>query len=90
MTAVTLTPQAFMYGLWSAWGISWWIAAIWSDRSVQRPGRRRQLVYRALMTLGWYIKARMEEGFLHEQLGADADGSYARRVPMLVPFVRPR
>jgi protein-S-isoprenylcysteine O-methyltransferase Ste14 len=44
----------------------------------------------ALMTLGWYIKARMEEGFLREQLGADAYGSYARRVPMLVPFVRPR
>ena len=42
------------------------------------------------MTLGWYSKARMEEGFLHEQLGADAYGSYARRVPMLVPFVRPR
>jgi protein-S-isoprenylcysteine O-methyltransferase Ste14 len=196
MTAVTPTPQTFMYGLWVAWAISWWAAAIWSDRSVQRPARRHQLMYRALaasgaillfgmyrrdgqleltlwrtpdavawgtlpvaalgmaftwwarihlgrlwssnvarkathyvvetgpygivrhpiytgitvasiatavmrgtvaawlgvalMTLGWYIKARMEEGFLQEQLGADAYASYARRVPMLVPFVRPR
>jgi protein-S-isoprenylcysteine O-methyltransferase Ste14 len=39
-----------------------------------------------LMTLGWYIKARLEEGFLREQLGAEAYGSYARRVPMLIPF----
>jgi protein-S-isoprenylcysteine O-methyltransferase Ste14 len=41
-----------------------------------------------VMTLGWYVKARMEEGFLREQLGADAYASYARRVPMLVPFFR--
>jgi protein-S-isoprenylcysteine O-methyltransferase Ste14 len=183
-----------MYGLWFAWGISWWAAAIWSDRSVKRPGSRHQILYRVLaaggavllfgvhrrsgepgltlwqtpatiawvtvavallglgftwwarihlgrlwssnvarkadhhvvdtgpygvvrhpiytgitaasiatavmrgtlaawlgvgvMSLGWYIKARMEEGFLRDQLGADAYGSYARRVPMLVPFFR--
>jgi protein-S-isoprenylcysteine O-methyltransferase Ste14 len=41
----------------------------------------------ALMTAGWYIKARMEEVFLREQLGADAYGRYATRVPMLVPFL---
>jgi len=40
-----------------------------------------------VMTLGWYIKARLEEEFLREQLGADAYGDYARRVPMLVPFM---
>jgi protein-S-isoprenylcysteine O-methyltransferase Ste14 len=40
----------------------------------------------ALMTLGWYIKARLEERFLRDELGADAYGAYARRVPMLVPF----
>jgi protein-S-isoprenylcysteine O-methyltransferase Ste14 len=39
----------------------------------------------AVMTLGWWIKARLEEGFLREQLGAEAYGEYARRVPMLVP-----
>ena len=30
----------------------------------------------------------MEEGFLREQLGQDAYAAYARRVPMLVPFVK--
>ena len=39
-----------------------------------------------LMTTGWYIKARMEERFLREELGADEYGRYARRVPMLIPF----
>lgn len=42
----------------------------------------------AVMTLGWFFKARLEEGFLREQLGAEAYGEYARRVPMLVPFSR--
>ncbi len=40
-----------------------------------------------IMTLGWYLKARLEEGFLREELGADAYSAYARRVPMLVPFI---
>jgi len=40
-----------------------------------------------LMTLGWYVKARLEERFLRDELGADAYGTYARRVPMLVPFI---
>jgi protein-S-isoprenylcysteine O-methyltransferase Ste14 len=30
----------------------------------------------------------MEEGFLTTELGADAYGSYCRRVPMIVPFLR--
>lgn len=42
----------------------------------------------AVMTLGWYVKARLEERFLREQLGAEAYGEYARRVPMLIPFLR--
>jgi protein-S-isoprenylcysteine O-methyltransferase Ste14 len=37
------------------------------------------------LTFGWYVKARMEEEFLREELGADAYNAYARRVPMLVP-----
>jgi protein-S-isoprenylcysteine O-methyltransferase Ste14 len=37
-------------------------------------------------TLGFWIKARLEERFLREQLGAEAYDSYRRRVPMLVPF----
>jgi protein-S-isoprenylcysteine O-methyltransferase Ste14 len=41
-----------------------------------------------VMTLGWYVKARMEEEFLRDELGAEAYGAYARRVPMLVPLPR--
>src|SRR3954453_21677596 len=43
----------------------------------------------ALISLGMGLKAHMEEGFLTAELGADAYGSYCRRVPMLIPFLRP-
>jgi protein-S-isoprenylcysteine O-methyltransferase Ste14 len=39
-----------------------------------------------VMTSGWVIKARLEEEFLREQLGAERYDEYARRVPMLAPF----
>jgi protein-S-isoprenylcysteine O-methyltransferase Ste14 len=39
-----------------------------------------------VIILGLWMKARLEEGFLREQLGADAYDAYRRRVPMLVPF----
>jgi protein-S-isoprenylcysteine O-methyltransferase Ste14 len=42
----------------------------------------------AIMTAGWVVKARLEEQFLRQQLGAEAYDAYARRVPMLVPFLR--
>jgi protein-S-isoprenylcysteine O-methyltransferase Ste14 len=42
----------------------------------------------AVMTLGWYVKARMEEEFLRDELGGEAYTAYARRVPMLVPLPR--
>ena len=191
---VDLTPETAIRALWFIWCTAWMAAAVWSDRSVKRPGTRYQLLYRAfvaigavllfgirrrpvdgelllwrtsgpvawlmvaltflgllftwwarlhlgrlwssnvarkadhhvvdtgpygmvrhpiytgiilasiataalrgtvaawlgvgVMTLGWYIKARLEEGFLREQLGAEEYASYARRVPMLVPFTR--
>jgi protein-S-isoprenylcysteine O-methyltransferase Ste14 len=40
-----------------------------------------------LIATGLWQKARMEEGFLAQELGADAYKSYARRVPMLVPLL---
>ncbi len=40
-----------------------------------------------LLTVGLYLKARVEELFLREELGAQAYDSYAARVPMLLPFV---
>jgi protein-S-isoprenylcysteine O-methyltransferase Ste14 len=39
-----------------------------------------------LLTLGWFMKARLEERFLRQELGAEQYDAYARRVPMLVPF----
>jgi protein-S-isoprenylcysteine O-methyltransferase Ste14 len=41
----------------------------------------------ALIILGLFVKARAEERFLRRELGDDRYASYARRVPMLVPFV---
>jgi len=42
----------------------------------------------AIIIFGTYLKARLEESFLREQLGAAAYNAYATRVPMLVPFSR--
>jgi protein-S-isoprenylcysteine O-methyltransferase Ste14 len=42
----------------------------------------------AVMMAGLWIKARLEERFLREELGAAAYDSYRARVPMLIPFVR--
>jgi protein-S-isoprenylcysteine O-methyltransferase Ste14 len=187
-------PQLALAVAWSAWWLSWLVAAAWSDRAVSRPSRANQIAYRlcamagvvllfggyrhefasegilwrtppavgwllvalaccgfaftwwarvylgrlwsssvtrkadhrivdtgpyalvrhpiytgitmaavatavmrgtvagwagvAVMTVGWVIKARLEEGFLREQLGAAAYDAYARRVPMLIPFLR--
>lgn len=39
----------------------------------------------AVMTLGLWLKARVEEQFLSEELGASAYGAYRARTPMLVP-----
>ncbi|HEX4535184.1 MAG TPA: isoprenylcysteine carboxylmethyltransferase family protein, partial [Rhizomicrobium sp.] len=39
-----------------------------------------------IITLGLWMKARLEEKFLREQLGVAAYDSYSRRVPMLLPF----
>ena len=41
-----------------------------------------------LIALGLWLKARAEERFLMLELGSDAYGSYCRRVPMLIPFLR--
>lgn len=40
----------------------------------------------ALITLGFYLKARLEEEFLRSELGREAYDAYARRVPMLIPL----
>jgi protein-S-isoprenylcysteine O-methyltransferase Ste14 len=46
------------------------------------------IVGAVLMTISLTIKARMEEGFLRNELGPEAYDAYRSRVPMLVPFWR--
>jgi protein-S-isoprenylcysteine O-methyltransferase Ste14 len=40
-----------------------------------------------LVTLSFWIKARLEERFLRQQLGAEVYDSYRRRIPMLLPLL---
>lgn len=49
-------------------------------------GSAQALVGAALMSLGFWMKARLEERFLMSELGADAYADYRRRIPMLAPF----
>jgi len=53
-------------------------------------GTATALLGAAMIAFGLWQKARMEEGFLTEELGADAYGPYCRRVPMLLPFLPAR
>jgi protein-S-isoprenylcysteine O-methyltransferase Ste14 len=41
----------------------------------------------ATIVIALWLKARVEERFLTAELGAEAYGSYRRRVPMLLPFL---
>ena len=47
------------------------------------------IVGAALITAGLTMKARLEETWLHSELGPPYD-AYRQRVPMLIPFLRPR
>jgi len=49
-------------------------------------GSATSLAGAALLITGYYMKARIEERFLREQLGAAEYDAYARRIPMLIPF----
>jgi len=39
-----------------------------------------------LFAISFWLKTRVEEAFLRRQLGAEIYDSYAKRVPMLIPF----
>lgn len=49
-------------------------------------GQGANLLGAALMTLGFWLKARLEERFLSQELGVEAYADYRRRTPMLIPF----
>lgn len=48
-------------------------------------GRTFGVIGFVMVVIGIVLKARLEEQFLREELGAEAYGAYAKRVPMLVP-----
>jgi protein-S-isoprenylcysteine O-methyltransferase Ste14 len=49
-------------------------------------GQAANLAGALIMTFGFWLKARLEERFLSQELGAEAYSDYRRRTPMLVPF----
>jgi protein-S-isoprenylcysteine O-methyltransferase Ste14 len=49
-------------------------------------GSAQALVGAALMSFGFWMKARLEERFLMSELGEGAYADYRRRTPMLAPF----
>lgn len=60
------------------------IVAIFASAAAQATASA--LAGAALVAFGLWLKARIEERFLTQELGADTYGAYRRRVPMLVPF----
>jgi protein-S-isoprenylcysteine O-methyltransferase Ste14 len=48
-------------------------------------GRTFAVIGFTVLVIGLFLKARLEERFLSEELGANVYGAYAKRVPMLVP-----
>jgi protein-S-isoprenylcysteine O-methyltransferase Ste14 len=49
-------------------------------------GMAANLAGALLMAFGFWLKARLEERFLSQELGAGAYADYQRRTPMLAPF----
>lgn len=49
-------------------------------------GSVHALIGACMLLVAYQFKARLEERFLSEELGAESYASYRRRVPMLIPF----
>jgi len=64
------------------------LIAVWA-LAVQL-GAAASLIGAALMTFGFWMKARLEERFLSAELGEAAYADYRDRTPMLIPLWPPR
>ena len=47
-----MTPESTIRIAWTAWAVSWFAAAAWSARSVNRAGIARELTYRLVIAVG--------------------------------------
>ncbi len=56
MTSLSVSdPIRACYFIWSAWALSWWLAAIWSSRAASRVSMAEQLPYRLLTISGFIL-----------------------------------
>jgi protein-S-isoprenylcysteine O-methyltransferase Ste14 len=60
--AVTLTPSWAIAYTWVGWIISWFVAAIWSRRTAERPGFAREFPNRLVTVIGAFILFRTLSG----------------------------
>jgi protein-S-isoprenylcysteine O-methyltransferase Ste14 len=49
---MVLSPESAVNDAWLAWAVSWFAAALWSDRAAKRPGFGAEALYRAVMLVG--------------------------------------
>jgi protein-S-isoprenylcysteine O-methyltransferase Ste14 len=46
---------AALYLVWTVWGVTWSIAALWANRAVARPAPKREWGYRIFTFPGWVL-----------------------------------
>ncbi len=51
-SAVPSPPELVIYSLWAAWALSWFAAALWSERTTKRPFFGSEIVYRLVTAIG--------------------------------------
>ena len=63
-----MTPIGAAYALWIVWGISWFLAAIWSSRAQSRASVAEQLPYRLTTVAGFFLLFGVNPGHAHGYL----------------------
>lgn len=63
-----ITPRGVAYALWIVWGVSWYLAAMWSSRTQSRASVAEQLPYRLLTLAGFFLLFGVNPGRSHNYL----------------------